>query len=164
MTQNLFTHHHHGWRQHDIPNSHRDHLITALKRTHDFLNEYEGRYQVEIERTPACSYDGNVTVNWDDDKSHPIAFGPALRRGDHWFRAFEFNVAPDHACRYCGGTGIDHYVGPFFHCWACDGTATQIRFGTFRGFQHKPTELSSPEAHEQYSAYLSAPGEKAHLS
>jgi len=118
----LFTHHHYGWRKHDLPNSHPDHLTTALLDTHGFLRDYEGKYRVEIERTPACSYDGRVSVFWNHKDSKTDHVGAPLRQGDHWFFAFEFNVARNDACRHCGGTGMDHYAGPFFHCWACDGT------------------------------------------
>lgn len=152
----LFTHHHYGWRKHDLPNSHPDHLVAALLETHEFLPEYAGKYRTEIERTPALSYDGMVQVFWDSDEPKAFFGGHSIRRGDHWFRAFEFNVADADACRFCGGTGMDHYLAPFAHCWACDGTKVQLRKSTHRGFLHKPTEHAAQASHDRYATYLSA--------
>jgi hypothetical protein len=138
QAQALFTHHHYGWKQHTLPGDDEQSLLSALLETHGFLEEYGGRYRVEICRTPEYSFRGVVGVYWDSNEPKTFVFGAPLSRGDYWFKAFEFNVADRTACRYCGGTGVDHYVGPFFHCWACDGTARQVREGTFRGFKHKP--------------------------
>jgi hypothetical protein len=154
MVQALYTHHHYGWRRHELPDSNEQSLLTALMRTHDFLAEYEGQYRVDIKATPDCSHDGRVAVYWDSDTPKTLAFGWPLQRGDYWFKAFEFNVARADGCRYCGGTGIDHYVGPFLHCWACDGTATQIRESTGRGFKHKPTAICSAKTHREYAEWL----------
>lgn len=159
MDTALFTHHHYGWRKHDLPNSHYDHLVSALLATHGFLNEYEGDFRIDVERTPACSFDGRVNVYWDTDKPKALIGQSSLRRGDFWFRAFEFNVGEDNACGFCGGTGMDHYKGPFFHCWACDGLAKPIRSSTFRGFMNRPTEHAAADTHAQYSNYLAARGQ-----
>lgn len=133
----LYTHHHYGWKRHDETDCSEASLLSALIQTHGFLAEYEGKYRVEIKPTPAFSFDGVVSVYWDADEPKSFAFGAPRHRGDLWFRAFEYNVAPATACRYCGGTGADHYISGF-HCWACDGTAVQVRQSTPRGFKHKP--------------------------
>lgn len=137
MKTALYTHHHYGWRKHDLPNSYYDHLVSALIETHGFLADFEGKYGVEVERTPQLAADGVVRVYWASSEECPVEH---IRLGDIWFRAFDFNVAPEGACRFCGGTGMDHYVGPFFHCWACDGAGHQVRESKPLGFIHKPTK------------------------
>lgn len=151
----LYTHNHAGWRRHELPGADEESLHAALHATHGFLAEYTGQFRVEIKRTPEYSFDGKVVVYWDSDKPKTFVFGPSLWRGDHWFTAFEFNEAPVGACRYCGGTGVDHY-SPFSHCWACDGTATQIRKSTPRGFMKKPVAACPPSMHARYAEWLSA--------
>lgn len=151
----LFAHYHHGWRKHELPGGEDEHLLAALLERYAFLAEYKGRYRVEIKRTPERSYDGKVAVYWDSDEPKTFAFGGPLWKGDHWFTAFEFNVAPADACRYCGGTGIDHY-NPFSHCWACDGTARQMRQSTPRGFMKKPIAACAEATHRKYAEWLAA--------
>jgi hypothetical protein len=151
----LFTHNHAGWRRHDLPGADEESLLATLHSTHGFLAEYEGQYRVEIRRTPERSYDGKVLLYWDSDTPKTFVFGVPLRRGDYWCTAFEFNAAPVDACRYCGGTGIDHYSA-LSHCWACDGTAKQIRQSTPRGFMKKPVAACAPATHARYAKWLAA--------
>lgn len=149
----LFTHHHYGWRKHDLPNSDSESLRKALMATHDFLEGYRDMYSIETELTPDRSYDGVVRVRWNSTTACPAStFYFPIGNGDIWFRAFEFNVADSDACRFCGGTGMDHYVGPFFHCWACDGTARQLRQSTPRGFKHRPTHHAAQSTCDEYAA------------
>lgn len=153
----LFTHHHFGWRSHSAGTGPGDDaaILLALVSTHGFLADYEGRYRTEIERMVGVSYDGRVYVYWDDPIPH-LMFDARLAKGDLWFKAFEFNFADDFACRFCGGTGVDHYVGPFCHCWACDGTKKQVRDSMPRDFKHKPTVHASHRSQEEYAQWKAA--------
>lgn len=153
MATALYTHHHYGWRKHELPGSDEADLVAALHATHDFLVKYAGRYRVEIKRTGDTSYDGRVEVYWDSDKPLFFVTRSSLLRGEHWFSGFQFNVADEAACRYCGGTGIDHY-SPLSHCWACDGAAVQVRQSMPRGFMRKPTAFCAKVTHDKYAAYL----------
>ena len=155
MTTSLFTHHHYGWRKHDLADATDQSILAALIETHGFLSEYAGEYVVKTERRDDRSYDGVTAVYWDGEKPKSFYGGHFIVKGDYWFKAFEFNVADAGACRYCGGAGRDHYL-PFAHCWACDGTAVQVRTHTPRGFVHKPTPDCPPAMHEKYSEYLAS--------
>ncbi|MBS3648845.1 hypothetical protein KEU06_09525 [Pseudaminobacter sp. 19-2017] len=124
----LCTHHHYGWRSHSAGMEPFDEaaLMSALHSTHTFLKHYEGKYRAEIVKTPQCNFDGQVIVYWDSDEVKQLVGRSFLSKGDHWFKAFNFNFVDDFACRYCGGTGVDHY-NPLVFCWNCDGTKKQVR-------------------------------------
>ena len=151
----LYTHHDYGWKRHNLPDGTEESLLAALIGTHDFLEDYQGRFRVEFRRTPDYAHDGKIVVYWDSDEPKTFAFGSPLWRGDYWFSIDKFNVAPVDACRFCGGTGIDHY-SIFAHCWACDGAAKQVRSGTWRGFKHKPTTDAPAKLHREYEDWLAA--------
>lgn len=143
----LFAHFHHGWKEFSAGMGPFDEaaIINMLYDSHTFLADYQKKIKIEIVMTPDSSFDGSAIVTWASDTPHQM-FGGSLYKGDYWF-SVPFNFADDFACKYCGGTGMDHYKSPFFHCWACDGTKKQIRSAMRRGQEQVPTKW-----HPQYKA------------
>lgn len=131
----LWSHHHYGWVHHSgYFETERDAVIAALFETHDFLEEYRDNIRMEIKEGRGAAYEKKIVVYWDDDTPKPCVIPAALYKGDYWLN-MEVNFAPAFACKHCGGTGMDHYLGPFFFCWACDGERLQRWESSPRGVE-----------------------------
>lgn len=121
----LWSHHHYGWEHHQgYYETERDAVLAVLFETHEFLDEFRSQIRIEVVAGQGASFEKKVGVYWADEQPKYGLLGMHLYKGDFWL-SLPVNFAPPFACRLCGGTGMDHYVGPFFYCWACDGERLQ---------------------------------------